>query len=126
MASCFLLFGTSGNIHDPPKPIFLDFGYTKLLRITRENSINNFGTHYFGNLKSSKEVEPLENTRAEKSLRSVLSIRENLECGTILSKIGNGSRPSLPPTLASRWSGAGVGVGMSRGDFEILMFQDVP
>ena len=41
-----MIFGTSGNVHDPPKPITPDFGSTKLLQLIQEQSLISFETYY--------------------------------------------------------------------------------
>ena len=85
-----------------PETIILDFGYTKLLKIIQENP------NHFGNIFSKSQNLKIENVGKDacrKSLRSVLSILENLEYGiNIFQKTWNGnlgffnSIKGIPPT----------------------------
>ena len=72
-----LMLGIGGNVHDPPKPIILEFGPTKLFQMIQGKTCSE---HAFRNLSIVK-IENVGKTRADKSLRSVLSILGNLEYG---------------------------------------------
>ena len=77
-----MIFGTRGNVHDPAETILLDFGSTKQLQITQEEIQTLLSREILalGDL-ANRESEMLEKTRADKSLRSVVSILEDLEYG---------------------------------------------
>ena len=54
-----MIFGPSGRVRDPPKPIISNFGYTKRLKITPDHIPNRFQTNIFGNL-NIPEIEKFD------------------------------------------------------------------
>ena len=79
-AFIFMICGTCGNIVDPSETIIPHFRCTKLCKWIQGNPIIILDNIICRNLKISSS-KMLEKTRAEMSLRSVLSILEHLEYG---------------------------------------------
>ena len=78
-----MLFGPSGNVHDPQKPFYSTLDTPNYSKQSEESRI--ISDHIFLEISTYQKRNVWKhNACRNNTLRSVLSIRVNLECGTNL------------------------------------------